>query len=119
MTEYQKLNRRLQEAVILNSPDILTPKKCNITEINAEDETVSVEVQIGGLITLTGLSYYGTPKVDDEAILIPVYNDYNHSIILCHEKETYTKSEIDELLKNHEHHISQIYTIVETNIVEE
>lgn len=119
MTEYQKLNRRLQETVILNSPDVLTPKKCNITSIDNEEETVSVEVQIGGLITLTGLSYYGTPVIGDEAILIPVYNDYNHSIILCHEKETYTKSEIDELLKNHEHHISQIYTIVETNIVEE
>lgn len=119
MTEYQKLNRRLQETVILNSPDVLTPKKCNITSIDNEEETVSVEVQIGELITLTGLSYYGTPVIGDEAILIPVYNDYNHSIILCHEKETYTKSEIDELLKNHEHHISQIYTIVETNIVEE
>ena len=119
MTEYQKLNRRLQETVILNSPDVLTPKKCNITSIDNEEETVSVEVKIGELITLTGLSYYGTPVIGDEAILIPVYNDYNHSIILCHEKETYTKSEIDELLKNHEHHISQIYTIVETNIVEE
>ena len=119
MTEYQKLNRRLQETVILNSPDVLTPKKCNITSIDNEEETVSVEVQIGELITLTGLSYYGTPVIGDEAILIPVYNDYNHSIILCHEKETYTKSEIDELLKNHEHNISQIYTIVETNIVEE
>lgn len=119
MTEYQKLNRRLQETVLLNSPDILTPKKCTITQINTEVETVSVDVQIGGLITLSGLSYYGTPVIGDEAILIPVYNDYNHSIILCREKETYTKEEIDQLLRNHEHHISQIYTMVETNIVEE
>ena len=117
MTEYQKLNRRLQETVLLNSPDILTPKKCTITGITTEG--VDVEVQIGGLITLTGLDHYGTPAIGDEAILIPVYNDYNHSIILCREKETYTKEEINQLLKNHEHHISQIYTIVETNIVEE
>lgn len=119
MTEYQKLNRRLQETVLRNSPDILTPKKCTITQIDTEKETVSVDVQIGGLITLSGLSYYGTPIIGDEALLIPVYNDYNHSIIICREKETYTKEEIDQLLKNHEHHISQIYTMVETNIVEE
>ena len=117
MTEYQKLNRRLQETVLLNSPDILTPKKCTIKQIL--DDKVAVDVQIGGLITLTGMDYYGHPQVGDEAILIPVYNDYNHSIVLCREKETYTKEEIDQLLQNHEHHISQIYTIVETNIVEE
>ena len=117
MTEYQKLNRRLQETVLLNSPDILTPKKCTITEIT--EEGINVQVQIGGLITLRNLDYYGYPVIGEEAILIPIYNDYNHSIILCREKETYTKEEIDQLLQNHEHHISQIYTIVETNIVEE
>lgn len=92
MGSYQALGKALSDSVQLYAPEIIYPRGCLITKVNTN--TVDVLTIIGGEVTLHGVDYIGNPVVGDEAVLIPLNNNFNTSIVICKVYNNTIKEEI-------------------------
>ena len=98
MTDYTRLSNTLQDTVNAHIDDILYPKDCTIVNIN-DDGTVDVEVVIGSELIMEDLECFGNCNVGDDGIFIPLFNDYNESVVIA-KGDSYTKKETDKLIKD-------------------
>lgn len=78
---YAGLTKALQNTVELYTPDVLYPRQCKIVNINPN--SIDVLTVIGGDVTLYDLDYIGYPIVGNEALLVPLNNNFNTSIVIC------------------------------------
>lgn len=92
---YAGLTKALQSTVELYTPDVLYPRQCKIVNIN--QNSIDVLTVIGGDVTLYDLDYIGTPIVGNEALLIPLNNNFNTSIVICKDTENNETVNIDTI----------------------
>lgn len=92
---YASLTKALQSTVELYTPDVLYPRQCKIVNINPN--SIDVLTVIGGDVTLYDLDYIGTPIVGNEALLIPLNNNFNTSIVICKDTENNETVNIDAI----------------------